>query len=180
MFGGRALGIRLAFDKPTIVIKDDKTSYSFDTSPIEHLTYPRDLRFNSIVNFKNSLREKISGTYARAINEPHYTTFLKNFGDFKTVKIEKKEVPAQEFFIDKLEEIQKKLIKIENYLRTSSSAHENPVASKSQGLGLLGSVFSDPNFDGQKTLGALLGEIVNEKNNLGRGLGGYRPIKDES
>ncbi|MCL2651945.1 MAG: hypothetical protein FWD60_13120 [Candidatus Azobacteroides sp.] len=26
------LGIRLAFDKPTIIIKDDKTSYSFDTS----------------------------------------------------------------------------------------------------------------------------------------------------
>ena len=39
------LGMRLAFDKPTIIIKDDKTSYSFDTSPIEHLEYPRDLRF---------------------------------------------------------------------------------------------------------------------------------------
>ena len=39
------LGIRLAFDKPTIIIKDDKTSYSFDTSSIEHIEYPRDLRF---------------------------------------------------------------------------------------------------------------------------------------
>jgi len=34
------LGMRLAFDRPTIIIKDDKTSYSFDTSPIEHLEYP--------------------------------------------------------------------------------------------------------------------------------------------
>lgn len=34
------LGLRLAFDKPTIIVKDDKTSYSFDTSPIEHLEYP--------------------------------------------------------------------------------------------------------------------------------------------
>jgi hypothetical protein len=34
------LGLRLAFDKPTIIIKDDKTTYSFDTSPIEHLEYP--------------------------------------------------------------------------------------------------------------------------------------------
>ena len=31
------LGLRLAFDKPTVIIKDDKTDYSFDTSVIEHL-----------------------------------------------------------------------------------------------------------------------------------------------
>jgi len=30
-------GLRLAFDKPTIIVKDDKTAYSFDTSAIEHL-----------------------------------------------------------------------------------------------------------------------------------------------
>lgn len=46
------LGLRLAFDKPTIIIKDDKTAYSFDTSAIEHLEYPRDLRFSQIVEFK--------------------------------------------------------------------------------------------------------------------------------
>src|ERR1035437_5599667 len=46
------LGLRLAFDKPTIIVKDEKTSYTFDTSPIEHLTYPRDLRFNQITKFK--------------------------------------------------------------------------------------------------------------------------------
>jgi len=37
------LGMRLAFDKPTIIIKDNITGYSFDTSLIEHLEYPRDL-----------------------------------------------------------------------------------------------------------------------------------------
>lgn len=42
------LGIRLTFDRPTVVVKDDKTDYSFDSSPIEHLVYPRDLRFNQI------------------------------------------------------------------------------------------------------------------------------------
>lgn len=34
------LGMRLAFDKPTIIIMDNMTKYSFDTSPIEHLGYP--------------------------------------------------------------------------------------------------------------------------------------------
>jgi hypothetical protein len=46
------LGMRLAFDKPTIIVKDDLTDYSFDTSPIEHLEYPRDLRFYKIQDFK--------------------------------------------------------------------------------------------------------------------------------
>ena len=58
------LGLRLAFDKPTIIVKDDKTSYSFDTSPIEHLTYPRDLRFNHITKFKKDLTGKLKGTLA--------------------------------------------------------------------------------------------------------------------
>jgi hypothetical protein len=54
------LGLRLAFDKPTIVVKDDKTSFSFDTGTIEHLAYPRDLRFARIVDFKAKLTAKIS------------------------------------------------------------------------------------------------------------------------
>ena len=34
------LGMRLAFDMPTVVIKDSSTTYSFDTGPIEHVPYP--------------------------------------------------------------------------------------------------------------------------------------------
>ncbi len=48
------LGMRLAFDKPTVIIKDDRTTYSFDTGVIEHLEYPRDLRFAKIVEFKKT------------------------------------------------------------------------------------------------------------------------------
>ena len=31
------LGMRLAFDKATVIVKDDKTDYSFDTGIIEHV-----------------------------------------------------------------------------------------------------------------------------------------------
>lgn len=96
------LGLRLAFDRPTIIVKDDKTSYSFDTSPIEHLEYPRDLRFNKIVEFKITLAEKIKNTYEKASKDPEYTTFLKHFGEFKVAKIDKKEVSSQEFILDEL------------------------------------------------------------------------------
>ena len=75
------LGMRLAFDKPTIIIKDDKTEYTFDTSIIEHITYPRDLRFNKIIAFKDALKKKIIATYEKSVQDPNYTTFLKHFGE---------------------------------------------------------------------------------------------------
>ena len=81
------LGMRLAFDKPVIVVKDDKTNFSFDSSPIEHVTYPRDLHFQSIVAFKATLRDKILAML-KGKNEH---SFLKSFGTFKTSKLEHEE-----------------------------------------------------------------------------------------
>jgi len=96
------LGLRLAFDKPTIIVKDDKTSYSFDTAAIEHLEYPRDLRFTKIVAFKEKLRDKIKATHTKATTDPNYTTFLKHFGEFTVAKLDKREVPGQEFILEEL------------------------------------------------------------------------------
>lgn len=108
------LGLRLAFDKPTIIIKDDKTSYSFDTATIEHLEYPRDLRFSKITDFKKKLTEKIIATHNKATNDPdNYTTFLKHFGEFKVAKIDQKEVSGQEFIIDELKNIRLAISKAE-------------------------------------------------------------------
>lgn len=103
------LGMRLAFDKPTIIVKDDKTSYSFDTSPIEHLEYPRDLRFNRIVGFKNALQEKIKGTLKKAQEDSGYTTFLKNFGKFTVAKLDTQEVPKDQFIIEEIGELRRQM-----------------------------------------------------------------------
>lgn len=99
------LGMRLAFDKPTIIVKDDKTSYSFDTSAIEHLEYPRDLRFTQIVEFKESLKNKIQATLKIADSDPSYTTFLKHFGTFVVAKLETKVVSKEDFIIKELKEL---------------------------------------------------------------------------
>lgn len=107
------LGMRLAFDKPTIIIKDDKTSYSFDTSPIEHIEYPRDLRFSRIVDFKAKLAEKIKATFEKSTTDTSYTTFLKHFGEFKVAKIDKKEVSGQEFILDELKNIRMGMRRLE-------------------------------------------------------------------
>ena len=99
------LGMRLAFDKPTIIVKDDKTTYSFDTSPIEHLTYPRDLRFSKIVEFKKELSEKIIATVKKSKADKNFSTFLKHFGKFTVAKLETTEVSKEEFIAEELREM---------------------------------------------------------------------------
>src|ERR1035441_10470174 len=107
------LGLRLAFDKPTIIVKDDKTAYSFDTSAIEHLDYPRDLRFSKIVDFKNKLSAKIQATHQKSTSDSSYTTFLKHFGEFTVAKLDKKEVSGQEYILEELHSIRTSISRLE-------------------------------------------------------------------
>lgn len=106
------LGLRLAFDKPTIIIKDDKTDYAFDTGIIEHIGYPRDLRFNRIVTFKAALAEKVLGTYKIASKDPSHSTFLKNFGKFQVATLSEDVVPADKLVFEMLQDMQLELARI--------------------------------------------------------------------
>lgn len=108
------LGMRLAFDKPTIIIMDDRSNYSFDTGIIEHLTYPRDLSYFKIVKFKETLIEKIKGTIENA-KKPDYTTFLKNFGQFTIAKIESKEGSIDEAILSRLDDLSRQIMAIRNF-----------------------------------------------------------------
>lgn len=118
------LGVRLAFDKPTIIIKDDKTSYSFDTAPIEHLGYPRDLRYSLVVDFKEKLSEKIQATYRKSTSDANYTTFLKHFGEFTVAKLDQKEVSGQEFILEEIQSMRSTLARIESRQRLGSVARD--------------------------------------------------------
>ncbi len=118
------LGMRLAFDKPTIIIKDDKTSYSFDTSPIEHLEYPRDLRFTKIVEFKEALKDKLTATLKKSEEDPNYTTFLKHFGTFTVAKLDTKEVSKEDFIIEELKDLKKTMQRQEMMYSERTIMHE--------------------------------------------------------
>lgn len=129
------LGMRLAFDKPTIIVKDDKTSYSFDTSPIEHLEYPRDLRFAKIVEFKRNLGEKVKATVNRAESDESFTTFLKHFGKFAVARLETTEVSKEDYIIEELRELrrmvsrrdamsEREIARIYNMERNRNRSHE--------------------------------------------------------
>lgn len=95
------LGMRLAFDKPTVVIKDDATDYSFDTSPIEHVPYRRDLRHKAVETFKVELSKKVQATYAGNGAQ----SFLKSFGSFTVPHIETKEVGVTEYLLEEIKSL---------------------------------------------------------------------------
>lgn len=98
------LGMRLAFDKPAIIIKDDKTNYSFDTAPIEHLEYPIELNYHKIQVFKLKLRDKVVATF-EASKRADYTTFLKHFGHFVVADIEEKKVGKADYLLEAVGEL---------------------------------------------------------------------------
>lgn len=106
------LGMRLAFDKPTILIKDDKTDFSFDTGVIEHLLYPRDLRFSRIVSFKKSLAEKVVATYQAAQNDPNHSTFLKNFGSFKVASVDQTVGTTDQVMLDMMQDLSREVTRL--------------------------------------------------------------------
>ena len=107
------LGMRLAFDKPTIIIKDNITDYSFDTGVIEHIEYPRDLRFNKINTFKELLGKKLLGTYDKS-KDPKYSTFLQNFGSYKIAHLNEIQISSEEYIVKAIDELKREVRTIRN------------------------------------------------------------------
>lgn len=120
------LGLRLAFDKPTIIVKDNATAYSFDTAPIEHLDYPRDLRYTRIIEFKEKLSEKIKATHGAATSNPSYSAFLKNFGEFTVAKLTKKEVSGQEYLLEEIQSLRVAVERISNQSALQGQVRPSP------------------------------------------------------
>ncbi len=94
------LGLRIAFNKPVVVVKDNATKYSFDTSGIDHLGYPRDLRHYDILEFQNRLTERIEQTVAAGEDG----TFMRVFGPFQVAVPETETVPVDQLRFDRIEE----------------------------------------------------------------------------
>lgn len=105
------LGMRLAFDKPEIIVKDELTSYSFDTAPIEHLIYPRSLHYQSMQAFKKKLRDKAIATFEASL-KPAYTTFLKHFGEFVVASIDAKPISKDDFLLREIGDLRREVAEL--------------------------------------------------------------------
>lgn len=115
------LGMRLAFDKPTIIIKDEKTSYSFDTGVIEHLEYSSDLNYLGTKTFKEKLSDKLKITFEKANNDKNYTSFLGHFGRFVISEVKEREVSPQEFLVDKISNLENLVLHLNKNIQDGNS-----------------------------------------------------------
>ncbi len=110
------LGMRLAFDKPTIIIKDHKTDYSFDTSTIEHINYRADLRFDDVREFQERVTAAIIANVEKKKADPDYSPFLKHFHRVKVAELKTNEVGSQQYLIEQMQSVQKELVRLSNRL----------------------------------------------------------------
>jgi hypothetical protein len=106
------LGMRLMADKAVVIVKDDVTPYSFDTSPIEHVPYPRTLRYSKIEVFKKDLALKLRATYEQS-QRNDYSPFVSHFTKLKVVRRPESEVSESEFKAELLEELVERIGGIE-------------------------------------------------------------------
>ncbi|MBC3811314.1 TIR domain-containing protein [Undibacterium aquatile] len=112
------LGMRLAFNKPAVLVIDDKTDYSFDTGIISHITYPRDLHYQSILKFKSDLANTIASTYKATVNGTA-RSFLSNFEEISASKLSKKDGSLDDVIIDRLDQFQRELVMLKHSQQNS-------------------------------------------------------------
>jgi hypothetical protein len=136
------LGMRLAFDKPTIVIKDNVTDYSFDTSPIEHINYRADLRYDDVRDFKKRLTTAIEASTAKRETDPTYSPFLAHFGKFKVTGLDTTTVGTDQFIIEQLSALQVEVSQLSR--RLSSSVGPSKAREMALNAALLGTNSSSP------------------------------------
>jgi hypothetical protein len=109
------LGMRLSTRKPTILVADGETPLPFDTSVIAHSFYQKDLEYNATKKFVADLTETIV-SLRRDVAQKKYVSFVENFR-FETVTPSTIAVPAEEFFAEKIEEISRTVLRLENSMR---------------------------------------------------------------
>jgi hypothetical protein len=128
------LGMRLAFDKPTILVKDEVTNFSFDTAPIEHLVYRRDLKYQDVLNFKEKLSIKISNAYEKSTKDKNFATFLNNFGEFKIVKLDTIESALNDIVLDEIKELKQLFFANQRIMNKVASQHSLRAAKDYDGI----------------------------------------------
>lgn len=117
------LGIRMATQKPTVVIKDNVTVYPFDTSVNRYIEYPRDLRHPLIEKFKAELAAMIKKVAAQKPEQ----SFIGQLGPFQVPNIESTEISASDAILKKLDALERRIPR--NRDRILTSAEANPFST---------------------------------------------------
>lgn len=131
------LGMRLAFDKPVVLIKDHETLYTFDVGPIEHIGYPRDLNYHKVLEFKKTLTSKILDTF-NASRGKEYTSFLKSFGDMQPATFSASSLTSDQVMLEYMENLSAQVRQIRNNIGDIANRRSSLYSSQSTANAFLG------------------------------------------
>lgn len=106
------LGLRLASKKPTIVVTDNIGDLPFDIRDLEALTYPSDLNILGMEKFFDDLKRMLTAKY-EASKLGTYQSYLSDVV-VEVVEPETREVTFDSAMLDRLDEINRRIARIES------------------------------------------------------------------
>lgn len=71
------LGMRQAFDMPTVLIKDDDTNAPFDISGLRFITYNKDMKHRDVKNAVEELTNCIQETYSKKDDKSEINSLIR-------------------------------------------------------------------------------------------------------
>ncbi|MGR5187612.1 hypothetical protein ACPV3S_19430 [Photobacterium damselae] len=71
------LGIRQAFDKPTVLIQELGTPKIFDIAPLRYLEYCKEMRYHDVLHIQNELAESIRATVSANGQQGNVNSIVK-------------------------------------------------------------------------------------------------------
>lgn len=98
-------GLRLSTKKPTILITDGEKKPPFDVSSVEYLSYQRNLEYNSIEAFINTLSKKIISV-SESYRADKYKSFVESY-QIEIATPTKIQVSGEQYILNQLNDIKK-------------------------------------------------------------------------
>lgn len=134
------LGLRLASKKPTLVVMEDGGSIPFDIRDFHIHIYPKNLSILGMEKFLNKLSEDIKAKKS-AFENGNYTPFLSKVV-VDVVSPNEREVSMNQFVLDQLNELNRRVARIDRPSRSRSSSNtESPDDLIVSSLSTRGAVF---------------------------------------
>lgn len=103
------LGMRQAFDLPTVLLRDEVTEAPFDVNGLRYVTYKKDMKHRDVVQAVKELTEAIKDTYAKRNDTSEINSLIRLMELASPAKINKVEL-TEEARYEKLNELHLKEI----------------------------------------------------------------------
>ena len=110
------LGIRMAYQKPCVLLVDDKTKVPFDLSVIRYIEYPSSLHYVKVIQLKKDIRESVLNAYHsyQDKSKVYYDSFFTTI-NVKPESMKEKNISIDEDVNNKLNIIMERLDRISRH-----------------------------------------------------------------